>query len=296
MAFPYRSVTPAMGFLDKLKPQPRWKHADAAVRLEALRDLEDPIELAVLAETDADPRVRRAALARVDDPATLGRIAAGDTDSEARDRAADRLLALAGGSNPEALVAARAIVDAKRLSTLAKSDASDAVRADALARLTDARALGAVARHATHEDTAAAALARVTDADALLDIALNSEHKDVAVAAFDRVAASAPDLAQLRSIETRAQQKAVSKRARTMIQDIEAAEAARRAAEEDRRRREASLCEAVERIAGIGDVAAARAELSRVTDGWRALEQAAPASADRFAQGVRDAESAIAKR
>jgi hypothetical protein len=45
------------------------------------------------------------------------------------------------------------------------------------------------------------------------------------VAAFDRVASGAPDLAQLRSIETRAQQKAVSKRARTMIQDIETAEA-----------------------------------------------------------------------
>jgi len=285
-----------MGFLDKLKPQPRWKHADAAVRLDALRELEDPIELAVLAETDSDARVRRAALGRIDDAATLGRIAAGDTDAEARDRAADRLLAVAGGSSPDALAAARAIVDAKRLSTLAKSDASDAVRAEALARLTDARALGAVARHARHEATATAALARVSDAETLLDIALNAEHKDVAVAAFDRVASSAPDLAQLRSIETRAQQKAVSKRARTMIQDIETAEAARRAAEEDRRRREASLCDAVEKIAGIADAVSAREELTRVTDAWRALEQAAPASADRFAQGVRDAESAIAKR
>ena len=90
MAFSYVLVTPAMGFLDKLKPQPRWKHADAAVRLDALRELEDPIELAVLAETDSDARVRRAALGRIEDAATLGRIAAGDTDAEARDRAADR--------------------------------------------------------------------------------------------------------------------------------------------------------------------------------------------------------------
>ena len=35
-----------MGFLDKLKPTPRWKHADPAVRLEAVRELEDPAEFA----------------------------------------------------------------------------------------------------------------------------------------------------------------------------------------------------------------------------------------------------------
>jgi hypothetical protein len=34
-----------MGLLDKLKPQPRWKHADPGVRLEAVRDLDDPVEL-----------------------------------------------------------------------------------------------------------------------------------------------------------------------------------------------------------------------------------------------------------
>ena len=54
-----------MGILDKLKPQPRWKHADPSVRLEAVRDLEDPGELAVLAELDPDARVRRSAAARI---------------------------------------------------------------------------------------------------------------------------------------------------------------------------------------------------------------------------------------
>ena len=53
-----------MGFLDKLKPVPRWKHADPAVRLEAVRELDDPAELAGLAESDPDARVRRAADAK----------------------------------------------------------------------------------------------------------------------------------------------------------------------------------------------------------------------------------------
>ena len=41
-----------MGILDKLKPQPRWKHSDPAVRLSAIPELGDPIELATLAEQD----------------------------------------------------------------------------------------------------------------------------------------------------------------------------------------------------------------------------------------------------
>ena len=68
-----------MGLLDKLKPQPRWKHADPAVRLEALRELDDPIELAALAESDADARVRRAATPRLTEVALLGRIASSDS-------------------------------------------------------------------------------------------------------------------------------------------------------------------------------------------------------------------------
>ena len=55
-----------MGILDRLKPQPRWKHADPAVRLEALRDLDDPAELAGLAETDPDIKIRKACIAPVD--------------------------------------------------------------------------------------------------------------------------------------------------------------------------------------------------------------------------------------
>jgi hypothetical protein len=51
-----------MGILDKLKPQPRWKHSDPAIRLSAIPELGDPIELATLAEHDPDAKVRRAAV------------------------------------------------------------------------------------------------------------------------------------------------------------------------------------------------------------------------------------------
>src|SRR5262245_6424736 len=129
-----------MGFLDKLKPQPRWKHADPAVRLEALKELDDLLELGVMAESDADVRVRRSALGRVVAADVLGRIANADADQETRDRAAERLVALAsrtGGAESDtdalALEAVRQLNDSRRLSTVAKSEAGDAVRAEALA-------------------------------------------------------------------------------------------------------------------------------------------------------------------
>jgi len=132
-----------MGILDKLKPQPRWKHSDPAVRLEALRDLEDQPELRVLAQSDPDARVRRAAVARVAAPDVLGIVAASDADLETRDRATDRLVALAsslprtnGSSNGTAsldvaLAAIRELTDARRLSTIAKSEAPDGIVAPA---------------------------------------------------------------------------------------------------------------------------------------------------------------------
>jgi hypothetical protein len=289
-----------MGILDRLKPQPRWKHADPAVRLEALRDLEDPLELASLAESDPDARVRRAAIARTTEPTTLSRIAAGDTDSDTRDRAADRLLALAtalDGDETTVLAAIRGLVDPRRLSTVAKGEAAEAVRAGALSRTTDERALGSIARHAKHESTAAQALGRLTDSKELIEVALNSDHKDVALGAFDRVAAgNVGDLALLRSIESRAQQKAVAKRARGLIQDIEDAEAARLAAEEERRRLQGGLVETVERLGGLADVPRAESELARVTATWQDLGVVDEAVALRFEQAVMQARAAIAER
>ena len=113
-----------MGFLDKLKPQPRWKHADPSIRLEALKELEDPVELGLLAESDPDPWVRRAAVVRVVDANILGRLARSDSDAETRERALDRLVAFAcradrstddpDDMSADALVSVRQIADQRR--------------------------------------------------------------------------------------------------------------------------------------------------------------------------------------
>ncbi|ODS58630.1 MAG: hypothetical protein ABS36_03625 [Acidobacteria bacterium SCN 69-37] len=296
-----------MGFLDKLMPQPRWKHADPAVRLDAVKDVDDLQDLAQLAEHDPDVRVRRAAAARVDDVAVLGRIAGADPDEDARDKAADRLVALASrqamaGEDPAgpeaqiALEAVRAIADVRRLSTLAKGQAADAVREHALARITDERALGSIARHAKSEGTAAAALARLGDRAEFLEVAMHGDHKDIALAAFDRLSPETLDLNDLRSIEVRAHQKAVSRRARTMIQDIEAAEAARQTAALERQRRESMLCDAMEQLASVADVSVLRGELVRLTDAWQALDVTETTARDRFARATTAVEAAIHRR
>ena len=287
-----------MGLLDKLKPQPRWKHADPAVRLEAVRELDIPAELATLAETDPDARVRRAAICRLTDPEVLGRVGANDADAETRDRAADKLLALAtaGPDEATAIGAVEALSDPRRLSAIARSDAPDAVRALALVGTRDDRALGGIARHAKHEATAAAALDRLTDQGELIDVAQNSEHRDVALRALDRLIDGGADLALLRTIEARAQQKPVSRRARAVIQEVEAAEAARRAAEEERRRREAGLCDAVERLSESSDVAAARIELARLEEAWQALTVTDEAATDRFRRGAANTQEVLARR
>lgn len=287
-----------MGFLDKLKPTPRWKHTDPAVRLEAVRELDDPAELAVLAESDPDARVRRAAIPRIADTEVLGRVASRDSDTETKDRAADRLIALAttGSDAGLALAAVRALTDTRRLSAIARGEAPPEVRAEALARTTDERALAGIAKHAQHEDTAVGALARLTDRDALVEIAEHAGHKDVALAAFDRLVGQTPDLPLVRSLESRTEQKSVARRARQIIQEAEAAEAARLAAAEERRRRENAICDAVEGLTAATDPVATRAELDRLQQTWAAMDVTDESTNDRFAVAKSRVESAIARR
>jgi hypothetical protein len=289
-----------MGILDRLKPPPLWRHADPGVRLQAIAELDEAHDLAALAEHDPDARVRMAALAKVVDPVVLGRVTTADTDRGVQDAAADRLLALAlDASNPEAASAAGLLSDVRRVSVIAKSTAADDVRAIALAALTDERALGGVARHAKVESTALAAAARLSTADELLATALNSEHRDVALAAFDRVVQGDPpgsDVALLRSIEARAQQKAVARRAKAMLRAIEDADDARRVAEEERRKQEASLCAAVESLTDVSDPDRIAADLERLSAAWDALASADAAAAERFAAGVAVARTRMTQR
>ena len=94
------------------------------------------------------------------------------------------------------------------------------------------------------------------------------------------------DVALLKTIEARTQQKAVARRAKTMLQAIEDAENARRVAEEERRKQEASLCAAVESLTDITDPDRIAAELARLSAAWDALASTDAAAARRFAAGA----------
>jgi hypothetical protein len=88
-----------MSFLDRFKPQPRWKHADPAVRAAVVPEMPDDDEhravVAELARGDEDVRVRRAAVARLSDAASLAELARSEPDPDLRREIADRLVAIA---------------------------------------------------------------------------------------------------------------------------------------------------------------------------------------------------------
>ena len=84
-----------MGILEKLRPQPRWRHADPAVRAAAVYELgpDDSDALHALAREDVEPRVRRAAVTRIDDAGALAEVA---KNGPRRGRAAEAVRGLAG--------------------------------------------------------------------------------------------------------------------------------------------------------------------------------------------------------
>src|SRR6187200_3356692 len=107
-----------MGILERLRPQPRWKHSDPTVRAAAVYDL-GPLEgdvLRALAREDAEARVRRTAVARLDDVATLGEIARTDPDQDVRAEAARQLTGLGAETDEPAHAAdvARQLIDGGR--------------------------------------------------------------------------------------------------------------------------------------------------------------------------------------
>lgn len=277
-----------MGILDKLRPQPRWKHADPAVRLDALAQVDDPAVLAEIAGADPDARVRRKALDLVDDVEVIAGIAARDADTGVRDAAMDALAEIANNAETDEATASRAvpgISDERRLAAIARTSPHAKARQDALARVSDAKALASIARNAADESIAHAAAGRLTDAQALFDVTLNTAHKEVAMAAFERVIdEQAPDLDKLEQIANRSQQKSVARRAKAMLQAIADAETARKAAEEERRRQQSAILENLERVrTEEQDWRAADAALGRARDAWAAAgEIADPAFGERF--------------
>src|SRR3990167_10037570 len=108
-----------MGILEKLRPQPRWKHADPSVRVASVYDLgaEDTDALHALAREDPEPRVRRAAVSRIDEVPLLAEVARTDPDEEARAEAVRGL----AGIGAEADAPAQALEAVRQLLTLGRT-------------------------------------------------------------------------------------------------------------------------------------------------------------------------------
>ena len=128
-----------MGFLGLSKP--KWKHADAQVRLAAIATITEDRQglLADLAKGDADARVRLAAAHRVTDQSHLEGLL-GSADAEVVRVARERLSGVAVKLVRERPLAAcrailGAIADQKSLAELSLNATDPAVRVAAFARL-----------------------------------------------------------------------------------------------------------------------------------------------------------------
>jgi hypothetical protein len=277
-----------MALLDRLRPQPAWKHADPAVRIASLDTLPESEAgvVATLARTDESPRVRRAAIARLTDADALGTIARGDVDTQVRADALARLLTLAldGTDIPRAALAARALREERALVQVARSAPDAEIALGALDRLSEARAFGAVAKHSMHDAVRARALERLTDPAELEAVAITTEYNDTGVAAVDRLGESAA----MDVIADRARNPVVARRARAFIRVREQRAADARARAESGARRRALLTEGVDALEHVPDPARARAELDRLEAEFAALAGDAGSADDaaRFAARV----------
>ena len=295
-----------MSFLDRFKPQPRWRHSDATIRAAAIAEIPDDAEslatLRELAAGDDDVRVRRAAAERLERAADLLPLARAERDEELRRTLLERLVTIASTADApaDAALALEAIEDQRQLATVAKSSQNDTIRSAALSRVHDTRALGSVARHAAHGSTALDAVLRLGDRTELLNVALKTDHKDAGITALERAVESGDATNGLRdtleSVTARAKNKSVAKKARGMMQALDEAEAARRVALETWQQRVASLVARVEAMAPQSSQAAA--ELDGVEAEWAALAtepafELDAASVARFEAGAGAARAAI---
>ena len=296
-----------MGLLEKLRPQPRWKHADPSVRAAAVYELgpEEGDALRALAREDADARVRRAAVSRLDDPTVLGEIGRTDPDEDVRAEAIRGLagLAVEAADSAAAGPVLRHLIElgrTKEVATVAKSAPTADVRGAAVDALQDAKSLGSVSRHAPDSGTRLRALERVSDADEITAIALKSEHTDVAVAALERIA----DQEALASIAQRARNKVAARRARVRLHAIEdaaqpAPEPAAVKMSAEHRRRALELRQQAEALVTVADPAEAATKLSEVRLAWAEFQadvDVEPPVAEAFEAASEAVREAIAER
>ncbi len=272
-----------MGFLDLFKP--KWRHSDAQVRAEAVKQLagDDAALLKKIVEGDPDVRVRRIALKKIDDWALLGELAENDPDEglrkDAGDKAAELLVARAiADDEAKANEALARLKIARGLAEVARRASLPSVRQAALEKLDDAKSLAEVARRAEDAQIRLAAVARVSEVSVLRDVAIHDAVKEVALAAVARV----DEREALELINKKCKSKAVKAAAREKI-DAHKKEDEPQA---ELRGRQAELCRTVESAAAGHDFDEAAQEIEGARAEWEALGTAHESLQRRFERAL----------
>ncbi|MDA1183278.1 MAG: DUF349 domain-containing protein [Acidobacteria bacterium] len=296
-----------MGILEKLRPQPRWKHADPAVRAAAAYDLgpDESDTLHALAREDTDPKVRRAAVTCIDAVDVLGDIGRTDPDEDVRSEAMRSLAGIAAETMEVALAvdAARhllALGRSKEIVLVVRDSASGDVRASVVDLVDDERSLGAICRQAQDGAIRLRALARMRDEDEVFNVALKAEQTDVAVAALERITTTE----QLTTLGQRARSKVAGRRARVRLRAAEeaavpAATGADALMSAEDRQRARDVLERAEALVAVADLDEADQGLAAVRLAWAELQADVELDGpltEQFESAAEAAREAIAER
>jgi hypothetical protein len=250
-----------MGFFDLFRP--KWKHSDADVRAEAVKQLgtDDDKPLAEVLKHDPDARIRRLALKKIDDPQLLGEVAEADPDEALRRDAAEKAqsvlqsVANADGDEARSLNALERIKSQKAIAEVAKKAAFESVRKAALARLDDQKAVAEVARRSDDPHLRRQAVDRVADDNVLRDIAINDSSKEVALAAVEKI----DDQQALENVVKKTRSKVVKALAKERLEKLKEASRPKGGVSPEKRRAQLALVvRAVEEAAASDDFAHAQ--------------------------------------
>ena len=215
-----------MGILEKLRPQPKHKNVDPAVRIEGVHEIDPAVEgdvIVALAKDDPDARVRRAAVGRVGDASVLADIARNEADAGVREHAVTQLADQAMKHDESVAAAAVAALVSlgreRELSSVSRSTGPESVRRVAVAGVRDEKLLGGIARHGAEAGARLLAITRLADASEIESVVLRGEHGDAALVAFDRLGTPSTEL--LTAISQKAKTKAAQKKARSLLKGNE---------------------------------------------------------------------------
>ncbi len=251
-----------MGLLDVFRP--RWKHSNPAIRMEALKTLEDDEALAQAASHDSDERIRRVAIRQMIDPWRLKNVAHVQSDEKlramAQGRARELFVEIALSSREaerSALSAVRDLDSQEHLADIAVKATRPAVRTQALDLVVTKGALVSVIKRATDPEIRKAALLRLTDVPALKHLAI--AERDLQFAAL--ILEGIKDNQALMDVAQRARHKAVAKLARQRCQpaahEVAQANAAAPEADLEGRRRHARQYQLAREAEGLAERAVA---------------------------------------